>query len=99
MSDLIPNGPGQVERKRQKKTAEPIGFTVPAAASPQTDLDVQVADIESSKKVLGINVARTMTAASQRGFAAGLAEGLDEGAVSDASFFSQCIKGAGFSLL
>ena len=99
MSDLIPTGPGKVERKRQKTTTEPIGFIAPAAASPQSDLDTQVAEIESSKKLLGFNVATTMTAASQRGFAAGLAEGLQDGAVAEASFFSQCIKGAGFSLL
>ena len=99
MSDLIPTGPGKVERKRQKNTAQPIGFTAPtAAADPQTELDTQVTEIESSKKLLGLNVAITMNAASQRGFMSGLTEGLKEGAISEASFFSQCIREASASL-
>lgn len=100
MSDLVPNVPGKVDRKRQKKTAEPIAFKVPtAAADPQTELDTQVTAIESSKKLLGLNVATTMNAASQRGFMSGLTEGLKEGAISEASFFSQCIREASTSLL
>lgn len=100
MSDLVPNVPGKVDRKRQKNTAEPIAFNVPtAAADPQTELDTQVTAIESSKKLLGLNVATTMNAASQRGFMSGLTEGLKEGAISEASFFSQCIREASTSLL
>jgi hypothetical protein len=100
MSDLVPNVPGRVDRKRQRKPVEPIVFNAPtAAADPQSELENQVAAIESSKKLLGFNVATAMNAASQRGFMAGLTKGLQEGAVTEAKFFSNCIATAGTTLL
>jgi hypothetical protein len=101
MSEIIPQVPQKLARKtRSKRTSEDITFVAPSAAQdPQTELDSQVAAIESSKHTLGLNVATTLTQASQRGFAQGLTEGLQAGAVTEASFFSSCISTAGATLL
>jgi hypothetical protein len=100
MSDLVPQGPQKLTRKtRTKRASEEIKFTAPAAADPQSTLDAQLAAIEQNKETMGYNVALSLTEASQRGFATGLQKGLQSGAVTEASFFSNCIAAAGASLL
>jgi hypothetical protein len=101
MSDIIPQTPSKLARKaRSKRASQDITFNAPQAAEdPQTELDTQVAAIESSKRTLGLNVALTLTEASQRGFVQGLQEGLKAGAGAEASFFSNCISTAGTTLL
>jgi hypothetical protein len=100
MSDLVPQGPQRLTRKtRTKRASEDIKFTAPAAADPQSTLETQVAAIEQNNKTLGYNTGLSMTDARKRGFAIGLQEALDSGAVTEASFFSDCIAAAGASLL
>jgi hypothetical protein len=100
MSDLIPKKATAIDRKRQKKTQEPIEFKAPSsAADPNSALEEQVQTIEESKFILGQNVAASLSAASKRGFSDGLRHGLNEGAIEEATFFSECVIAAGRSLL
>ena len=97
MSDLVPQVPQKLARK--KRQSSPQTFTAPTAADPQSALDSQITAVEDSKKLLGLNVAQSLNEASQRGFVTGLQQGLQEGAATEAAFFSSCITAAGTSLL